>query len=116
MPELAPRPRVLQVRTWEQAEVQIQSLNAQEPFLIMIKAALILGLILASPWVFFHMWNFVAAGLYPNERNYVYTYLPFSLGLFFLGAAMAFFFVFDPVLDFLFSFNLLMKYPSRTED
>jgi sec-independent protein translocase protein TatC len=48
---------------------------------------------------------FVAAGLYPHEKNYVFIYLPLSIGLFFAGAAIAFLFVFDPVLDFLFTFN-----------
>ncbi len=109
LPLLAPRPRVLDVRVWKPVDVSVQSLNAQEPFLILIKAALILGLLIASPWVFYHIWNFVAAGLYPTERKHVYTFLPFSLGLFFLGASLAFFFVFDPVLDFLFAFNTLMK-------
>ncbi len=109
LPVLAPRPRVVDVRIWKPVDVSVQALNAQEPFLILIKAALILGLLIASPWVFYHIWNFVAAGLYPTERKQVYTFLPFSLGLFFLGASLAFFFVFDPVLDFLFAFNTLMK-------
>ncbi|MCA9206398.1 MAG: twin-arginine translocase subunit TatC, partial [Planctomycetales bacterium] len=54
-------------------------------------------------------WLFVAAGLYPHEKQYVYIYLPFSLILFLAGAATAFFFVFEPVLDFLFGFNRLMN-------
>jgi len=43
--------------------------------------------------------------LYPHEKNQVYMYLPISLGLFFAGILLAYFFVFDPVLQFLFSFN-----------
>lgn len=80
-------------------------LNTQEAFMIWLKAGLVGGVVLASPWVFFQMWQFVAAGLYPNERSYVYVFLPFSLGLFLAGAALAFFFVFDPVLGFLLAFN-----------
>ncbi len=109
VPEIAPRPRVINVRVWEPIDVAIQSLSAEEPFLIMIKAAIILGILLSSPWIFYQIWNFVAAGLYPQEKNKVYTYLPISLGLFFAGAAMAFAFVFEPVLDFLFGFNVLMN-------
>ncbi len=108
-PQLAPQSTTIKVTLWKPSDVRLQSLGAEEPFLILVKAAVILGFIISSPWVFFHMWNFVAAGLYPHEKNYVYTYLPFSLGLFFLGAAMAFSFVFQPVLDFLFGFNLLMN-------
>jgi sec-independent protein translocase protein TatC len=76
-----------------------------EPFSIYIKASLLVGVILASPWIFYQIWHFVAAGLYPHERQYVHRYLPFSLGLFLTGAALAFFVVFEPVLDFLLSFN-----------
>jgi sec-independent protein translocase protein TatC len=44
-------------------------------------------------------------GLYPHERRYVHIYGPFSIGLFLAGAALAFFVVFKPVLQFLLSFN-----------
>jgi sec-independent protein translocase protein TatC len=54
------------------------------------------------------MWNFVAAGLYKGERNMVYLYMPMSLGLFFAGAALAYFAAFDYVLNFLFWFNAQM--------
>ena len=77
--------------------------------MIWVKAALITGAIIASPWIFWQVWSFVAAGLYPHEKNYVYFFLPVSLGLFFAGAALAFFYVFEPVLDFLFGFNRMMN-------
>jgi len=76
-----------------------------EPFSMWMKASLVVGVIISSPWVFYHVWSFVAAGLYPHEKRYVHIFLPFSLGLFLLGAATAYLFVFQPVLDFLLSFN-----------
>ncbi len=92
---------------WRPAEdeVRVTSLSVHEPFSIYLKAALVTGAVLASPWIFYQIWAFVAAGLYPHEKKYVHVFLPFSLGLFFVGAALAFFFVFEPVLDFLFAFN-----------
>lgn len=93
---------------WEKINVKAQSLGAQEPFMIWLKSGLITGLALASPWVFYQVWIFVAAGLFPHERNYVYIYMPFSLGLFVGGALFAFYVVFQFVLDFLFSFNATM--------
>ncbi|MDP6447148.1 MAG: twin-arginine translocase subunit TatC [Pirellulaceae bacterium] len=97
------------LRVWRPIRTRIKSLNAQEAFMIWLKAGLITGAILSSPYMFWHIWWFVAAGLYPHERRYVYVYMPFSIGLFLAGAAMAFFFVFEPVLDFLFSFNRAMQ-------
>ena len=85
--------------------IRVTALNAHEAFVIYIKASLLVGALLASPWIFYQIWNFVAAGLYPHERKYIHVFLPMSLGLFLAGAGLAFFFVFEPVLAFLFSFN-----------
>ncbi|MCI0359385.1 MAG: twin-arginine translocase subunit TatC [Planctomycetaceae bacterium] len=99
------RVNLLTLFTWKPVKVRFQVLNAQEAFMIWLKAALMTGLVLASPYVLYQLWVFVAAGLYPHEKNYVFIYLPLSIGLFFGGALIAFLFVFDPVLDFLFTFN-----------
>ena len=77
--------------------------------MIWMKAAFMTGLVISSPWIFYQLWLFVAAGLYPHEKNYVYWYLPISLLLFMAGAALAFAFVFEQVLEFLFYFNRLME-------
>ncbi|MEX0718486.1 MAG: twin-arginine translocase subunit TatC [Planctomycetaceae bacterium] len=85
-----------------------QTLNVQEAFMIYLKVAFVSGLVIASPWVFYQLWLFVAAGLYPHERKYVYIYMPISLGLFAVGALFCFFAVFPIVLQFLLSFNKWM--------
>lgn len=108
--ERLPKPEnvMLKTRVWRPVKTRITSLNAQEAFLIWLKAGMISGVIIASPYIFYQIWCFVAAGLYPHERRYMYIYLPFSVALFLAGAAMAFFMVFEPVLDFLFGFNRWM--------
>ena len=85
--------------------VSVTALNAPEAFMIWLKAALVSGIVIASPWIFYQLWSFVAAGLYPHERNYVHVFLPFSIILFLAGALFCFFAVFPFILDFLFSFN-----------
>lgn len=99
------RLNLISLLSWRPVKVRFQVLNAQEAFMIWMKAAIVTGLVIASPYLFLQIWNFVAAGLYPHEKNYVYLYLPISIGLFFGGASLAFVFVFDPVLRFLFTFN-----------
>jgi len=88
--------------------VRVKSLSAVEPFGVYMKAALLVGAVIASPWVFYQIWSFVAAGLYVHERRYVRAYLPLSVGLFLVGVIIAFTFVFEPVLRFLFTFNSWM--------
>ena len=84
--------------------VRVVGLSVQEPFAVYIKAAAVLGIVLSSPLVFFFLWQFVGAGLYPHEKQYVRVFLPISLGLFLAGVMLAFFFVFRFVLAFLFQF------------
>lgn len=108
-PNPTQRSELVPVLLWHPIEsdgrFNLQATGTTEVFSVWLKAALVVGAVLSSPWVFFQIWTFVASGLYHHERKYVYTFLPFSLGLFFLGAAMAYLFVFEPVLSFLFSFN-----------
>jgi sec-independent protein translocase protein TatC len=100
---------LVRVFLWHQSKndprLQSKGFAMSEPFSIYVKASLLVGVLLASPWILYQIWHFVAAGLYPRERLYVQRYLPFSLGLFLMGAALAFFVVFEPVLNFLLSFN-----------
>ena len=81
------------------------ALKVEEAFLTYIKVSLVAGFALTSPWIFYQIWLFVAAGLFPHERKYVYTYLPMSLGLFLVGGLFCFYLVMPIVLDFLISFN-----------
>lgn len=67
-----------------------------DPFVVYMKIALIAGLIISSPWVFYQLWMFVAAGLYPHERRYVYRAVPFSAVLFVTGA-LFFLYVIAPI-------------------
>ena len=81
------------------------TLSVQEAFMTYLKVSLVAGFVLASPWIFYQLWLFVAAGLYPHERKYVHLYLPFALGLFLGGAFFCFYVVLPFVLNFLLGFN-----------
>ncbi|HVT30106.1 MAG TPA: twin-arginine translocase subunit TatC [Lacipirellulaceae bacterium] len=85
--------------------VRVIGLRVEEPFVVYLKAAVMLGAVLASPFIFYFIWQFVAAGLYPHEQRYVHIFLPFSVALFLAGAALAFFGVFRFVLRFFFAFS-----------
>ena len=104
----SPHAVLIKTRVWRPIDTKVKALNAQEVFMIWLKAAFVTGLVISSPWLFYQIWLFVAAGLYPHEKKYVFIYLPFSLVLFLSGAATAFFFVFQYVLRFLFGFNRAM--------
>jgi sec-independent protein translocase protein TatC len=95
-------------RIADEPGIHMKSLNPQETFMIYLKASFLVGVVLASPWVFYQIWQFVAAGLYPHERRYVHIFLPMSLVLFLAGAGVAYFLAFNRLLAFLLSFNSMM--------
>ena len=63
------------------------------------------GLILASPWIIYQLWLFVAAGLYKKERRIVYRYIGPSAVLFLLGVAFFYFLVLPLTLNFFIGFT-----------
>ncbi|WP_406700702.1 twin-arginine translocase subunit TatC [Singulisphaera sp. Ch08] len=82
------------------------SLAPLETMTIFFMVCLVAGLVIASPWVFYQLWAFIAAGLYRHERHYVTKFLPFSLGLFLSGVFLCFFGVLPVTLRFLLEFNV----------
>ena len=76
-----------------------------EAFAAYMKISLMAGLIVSSPWVFYQLWMFVAAGLYSHERRYVRCAVPFSAGLFIAGALFFLFFVAPLSLEFFLRFG-----------
>ena len=57
------------------------ALAPADAFVGYMKISLIAGLIISSPWVFYHLWMFISAGLYTNEKRYVHLAVPFSAAL-----------------------------------
>ena len=79
--------------------------SAQEAFMVYFKVSLLCGVVLGSPWIFYQLWAFIAAGLYPHEKRYVHLYLPTSVGLFIAGALLCQFLVLPGAVKALIAFN-----------
>jgi len=61
-------------------------LGLAEAFFTKLKVSFIAALFLASPVVFYQIWQFVAPGLYEHERRYVIPFVLFASFFFLLGA------------------------------
>lgn len=79
-----------------------------DPFIAYMKITLIAGVIISSPWVFYQLWMFVAAGLYEHERKYVRMAVPFSAALFVTGALFFLFAIAPVCLGFFLKFGDLI--------
>ena len=80
-------------------------LNPTEPFNLYLYVALVGGLFVASPFVFYQLWLFIAPGLYRKERRYVLPFLLSTVGLFIAGGLFGYKLVYPASLDFLIGYG-----------
>jgi sec-independent protein translocase protein TatC len=83
----------------------LQALAPTEIFFTYLKCALLSGLVLALPVIFWQAWAFVAPGLYPGERNTILPFVVVSTLLFVAGAVFGHSMVFPLMFRFLASFD-----------
>ncbi len=90
--------------------VKPPALYVNEPMeafsIIWVKVPLVFSLFLASPWVLYQVWAFIAPGLYQKEKRLAFPFVLSTAGLFILGGAFAYFVAFRFGLAFLLSIGL----------
>ncbi len=91
-------------------------LSPTEPVMIVFKLSLVVGLVLASPVVFWQVWAFLAPALYGREKRVLVPALFAGAGLFILGGVLAWIFVVPKTLEVLFSFQSEAIAPMITYD
>ena len=69
--------------------------------IIWMWAPLVASLFIASPWVIYQVWAFIAPGLYPKERRWAVPFVLCTAGLFITGGLFAYFIAFRFALTFL---------------
>lgn len=82
-----------------------QYITPAETVITYLSVAIQAGLVVASPWVIYQLWLFVASGLYKRERSIVYKWLGPSIVLFLSGVAFFFFIVLPLTLNFFVGFT-----------
>lgn len=58
-----------------------------------LQVALLAGAIIASPFILFEVWLFIAPGLYQKEKRFVWPFMLATVSLFLTGASFGYFFV-----------------------
>jgi sec-independent protein translocase protein TatC len=94
----------------QNADARLQAITLPEKFVVYLKTAMLFGVIFSSPWVFYQLWKFISAGLYPNEKKYVYIIVPACTGLFVAGALFFMFIVAPMVISFFIGFDTGIKF------
>lgn len=90
---------------------ELTALRPADVFSVYLRMGIMVGIVIACPWVLYQLWAFVAAGLYPNERRFVHLFGPFSLILFGAGLAFCYYAVVPVSLSFLVGFSSMFPTP-----
>jgi len=75
------------------SHVKLLALSPQTPFMVLLKLSLIMGIAVAAPVILLQAWLFVAPGLYPHERKYIWPAVLAGVLLFIIGGGFALFVV-----------------------
>ncbi|VTU02691.1 sec-independent protein subunit : Sec-independent protein translocase protein TatC OS=Planctomyces maris DSM 8797 GN=tatC PE=3 SV=1: TatC [Gemmataceae bacterium] len=81
------------------------TLSVQEGFVVYFKVSILCSIVLASPFLLYQFWAFVGAGLYPHEKQHVYSMFGPSLVLFLAGVVLCQFIVLPGAVKALLGFN-----------
>jgi len=113
---------LLAPRLWtvisEPAVAALKHLGVNPPRLVMIeplegfsiiwlKMPLLCSIFIASPWILYQVWAFIAPGLYRRERRMATPFILTTAGLFILGGLFAYFVVFRMGIQFLLGLGLM---------
>jgi sec-independent protein translocase protein TatC len=92
---------------------QLQYTGLGDAFVINIKIAIVVGVILAMPVILYQVWAFVAPGLTSEERRVVRPWIPLALAFFAIGVGIAYV-ILPFAVQFLFSFSSDYLHPLIT--
>ena len=76
-----------------------------EAFSLYVQIALIMGVVLAAPFIMYQVWMFIAPGLYSNEKRLAIPFVLFTTIGFLLGALFNHYIAFPFMMVFFASFN-----------
>jgi sec-independent protein translocase protein TatC len=83
---------------------RLQLIRPTEGIEIYFKVSLLLGAILAMPYILYQLWLFIAPGLQPHERRYVYFFVPSATALFLIGVIFTWYVLLPAAVFFLANF------------
>ncbi len=87
------------------AHLKVQVLTPYGIMLLYVEVVLFGGIILSTPVILYQLWRFIAPGLMPNERHYVWQIVFFTSVCFLAGIAFGYFVLVPTALKFFAAFG-----------
>lgn len=89
-----------------QHPLKLISLKMADQFMLHFMVAIIVGLIVASPFVFYEIWRFIKPALYDKERKHASGAVFFTSVLFLVGIMFGYFIIVPLSIDFLTTYSV----------
>lgn len=83
---------------------RLQAIEVTENVAVTMRVALLIGVILSAPWIFFQLFSFIGKGLTKKEKKAILVAVPFATLMFVGGAAFAFYVMLPASLQFFMTF------------
>ncbi|MCC7499534.1 MAG: twin-arginine translocase subunit TatC [Bryobacterales bacterium] len=99
--EIVSRPAIVALHQLGFAEKLYQHTPMETFSVVWVKIPLLVSIFVASPWILYQVWAFIAPGLYRRERHWAAPFVICTAGLFLLGGVFAYFVAFRFGLTFL---------------
>ena len=87
------------------SEGKLVFIEVTEMVAVTMKVSLVSGLVLASPIILYEIIMFVAPGLSPKEKRYLFTAMPAVMLSFLAGVSFGYFVLIPPAINFLLSWG-----------
>ena len=81
--------------------IQLINTGLTEQFMVHMRTAMFVGLLVASPYIIYELFRFISPGLYDNERRYAFMLIGSAYVMFFLGLLLNYFLIFPLTVRFL---------------
>src|SRR5262249_33678052 len=92
---LVQKPAAHAVRELGIKEPKVAQIAPMEGFnVVWMKLPILTSIFIASPWILYQVWSFIAPGLYKRERRWAAPFVICSAGLFIAGGLFAYFVAF----------------------
>lgn len=82
----------------------LQAIEVTENVSVTMRVALLVGVIISTPWVFFQIFSFIGKGLTKREKRAVLVAVPFATLMFVGGAAFAYYVMLPTSMQFFMTF------------
>jgi len=107
-------PYIFDILKWPAQDINLIYVHVTEMIGTYIKVALYCGIVLALPYLVYHLVMFLSPALRDREKKYVYLSLPLIFIFFAAGACFAYFIFLPPALKFLLTFGGHIAQPMIT--